>query len=230
MMAAGNLAMRFGDLLRPRNVKALTAVAAILAALLIVIEYNTLPAFDEAWIHQTVSDLGAFGPFALIGLMVLAIVVSPIPSGPIAVAAGALYGTNGGMVVSVLGAQIGALIAFSAARYLGYDAVRRSENPVMKFIAVPRSQRALMWVVFGSRLIPFISFDAISYAAGITNLSFWRFTIATALGVVPICWILSAMGAGMATGGTDWMLVVTIGGAITLVPATLALLRNWRRG
>jgi uncharacterized membrane protein YdjX (TVP38/TMEM64 family) len=206
------------------------ALAVAAGVAFVAANHPAFPVFDEAWVRATVRDLGVFGPVALIGLMVLAIVVSPIPSGPIAVAAGALYGTNGGMVVSVLGAQIGALIAFSAARYLGYDAVRRSENPIMKFIAVPRSQRALMWVVFGSRLIPFISFDAISYAAGITNLSFWRFTIATALGVVPICWILSAMGAGMATGGTDWMLVVTIGGAITLVPATLALLRSWRRG
>jgi uncharacterized membrane protein YdjX (TVP38/TMEM64 family) len=86
-----------------------------------------------------------------------------------------------------------------------------------------------MWIIFASRLIPFISFDAISYAAGLTNLTFGRFAIATLLGIVPICWILSAMGAGMATGGIDWMLVVTIGGVVTLVPAIVAWLRNWRR-
>lgn len=186
--------------------------------------------FDEAWLRATIGDLGVLGPLALTGLMVLAVVASPIPSGPIAVAAGALYGSTGGTVVSVVGAQIGAMIAFSAARYLGYDAVRRSENPILKFVAVPRSQRALMWFVFGSRLIPFISFDAISYAAGITNLSFWRFAIATAFGVVPISWILAAMGAGMATGGRDWMLIVTIGGGITLLPALVTLIRNRRRG
>jgi uncharacterized membrane protein YdjX (TVP38/TMEM64 family) len=185
---------------------------------------------DEAWLRATISDLGVFGPLALIGLMALAVVASPIPSGPIAVAAGALYGATGGMLVSVAGAQIGAMIAFSAARYLGYDAVRRSENPILKFVAVPRSQRALMWFVFGSRLIPFISFDAISYAAGITNLSFWRFAIATAFGIIPISWILAAMGAGMASGGSDWMLIVTIGGGITLLPAIVTLIRNRRKG
>ncbi len=205
------------------------ALAAAVGVALLALHHPKIPELTEDWVRDTVGGFGIFGPLALIGLMVLAIVVSPIPSGPIAVAAGALFGTLEGTVVSVLGAQTGALIAFGASRYLGYDAVRRSTNPVMKFIAVPRSQHALMLIVFASRLVPFISFDAISYAAGITNLSFGRFAIATALGIVPICWILAAMGAGMATGGTDWMLLVTVGGGITLVPATVAWLRS-RRG
>jgi uncharacterized membrane protein YdjX (TVP38/TMEM64 family) len=80
-----------------------------------------------------------------------------------------------------------------------------------------------MLIVFASRLVPFISFDAVSYAAGLTFLSFGRFAIATLLGIVPICFALAAMGAGMVEGGTDWMLVVTMGGAITLLP----ILAKW---
>lgn len=206
--------------------KALTAAAVVLAAIFIVNEYSKQPVFNETWVRQTVSDLGPFGPFALIGLMVLAIVFSPIPSGPIAVAAGALYGTSGGTIISIIGAEIGALVAFSLSRYFGYEAVRRSQNPVLKFIAVPRSQYALMWIVFASRLIPFISFDAISYATGLTNLTYCRFAIATAMGIVPICWALAAMGAGMATGGMNWILVVTLVGGLTLVPPIAAALRK----
>jgi uncharacterized membrane protein YdjX (TVP38/TMEM64 family) len=170
------------------------------------------------WVHNTVAGLGMAGPLALVGLMIAAIVVSPIPSGPIAVAAGALYGTLWGGVLAIVGAALGALIAFGAARYLGFDAIRRSDNPVLAYIARPRSQSALMLIVFASRLVPFISFDAVSYAAGLTCLSFSRFAVATLLGIVPICFALAAMGAGMAAGGTDWLFVVTMGGAITLVP------------
>ena len=215
----------------PRKMAVLAAVtvAAACAAAWLAFNHAQLPAFDAAWVHRAVGGLGIFGPLALIALMVLAVVVSPIPSGPIAVAAGMLYGATGGAVVSIVGAETGALIAFSMARHFGYDAVRRSQNPVMKFIAVPRSQGALMGIVFASRLIPFISFDAISYATGLTNLSSCRFAIATALGIVPICWTLAAMGAGMATGGIDWLVVVVAGGAITLVPAIVAALRV-RRG
>jgi hypothetical protein len=38
------------------------------------------------WVHDTVTDLGMAGPLTLVGLVILAIVVSPIPSGPIVVA------------------------------------------------------------------------------------------------------------------------------------------------
>jgi uncharacterized membrane protein YdjX (TVP38/TMEM64 family) len=227
MMASGNLPKPFGHLRRSRKTVMLIVVTVATAMTFIAAGHSEFPAFHESWIRQTAIDLGVFGPLALIGLMVLAIVVSPIPSGPIAVAAGALYGASEGAIVSIIGAEIGALIAFSMSRYFGYDAVRRSQNPIMKFIAVPRSQRGLMWIVFASRLIPFISFDAISYATGVTNLSFGRFAIATGLGIVPICSILAMMGAGMATSGMDWMLVVMVGGVITLVPAIVAAVRTW---
>ena len=37
-------------------------------------------------------SLGAGGPFVVIGLMILAIVFNPLPSAPIALASGAVYG------------------------------------------------------------------------------------------------------------------------------------------
>jgi uncharacterized membrane protein YdjX (TVP38/TMEM64 family) len=226
-MMTGRQIIPFIPLKRSR--KALL-IGVILAASLtfIAVWRAELPAVNETSLRQTISDLGAFGPFAVIGLMVMAIVVSPIPSGPIAVAAGALYGASEGTILSIIGAEIGALLAFSLSRYFGYGAIRRSQNPILKFIAVPRSQRALMWIVFASRLIPFISFDAISYATGVTNLTFGRFAIATAMGIVPICWALAAMGSGMATGEIDWMLVVLLGGGMTLAPAIIAVLRKRR--
>jgi uncharacterized membrane protein YdjX (TVP38/TMEM64 family) len=197
---------------------ALLLAAALIGLILPAFLETDHPVMSEAWVRGAVAGLGMAGPLALIGLMVLAIVASPIPSGPIAVAAGALYGTLWGGVFVVTGALLGALAAFGAARYLGFDAVRRSSNPVLKYIATPRSQISLMLIVFASRLIPFISFDAVSYAAGITCLSFGRFALATFLGVVPICFALAAMGAGMANGGTDWMWIVALGGGITLLP------------
>jgi uncharacterized membrane protein YdjX (TVP38/TMEM64 family) len=228
-MASGDFDMALGHLPQSRKTVMLVVGAVATVMALIASGYSRLPAFSETWIRQTADGLGVFGPIAMIGLMVLAIVVSPIPSGPIAVAAGALYGAAGGAIVSIIGAEVGALVAFGLSRYFGFDAVRRSQNPIMTFIATPRSQHRLMWIVFASRLIPFVSFDAISYATGLTNLSFSRFAIATGLGIVPICWTLAAMGAGMVTGGIDWGLVVIVGGGITLVPAVVTLLRTWRR-
>jgi uncharacterized membrane protein YdjX (TVP38/TMEM64 family) len=74
-----------------------------------------------------------------------------------------------------------------------------------------------MAIVFASRLIPFISFDAVSYAAGLTSLTLPRFALATALGVVPVSFVLSAIGAGMHDAEMSKPLLAVIAG-ITLIP------------
>ena len=43
-------------------------------------------------VKQIVVDLGVFGPIAIVALMTLAVVFSPIPSAPIAMVSGALFG------------------------------------------------------------------------------------------------------------------------------------------
>jgi uncharacterized membrane protein YdjX (TVP38/TMEM64 family) len=175
------------------------------------------PMFTEAWVRQKITALGSFGPVALVAIMALAIVVSPIPSGPVGVAAGAIYGTLLGGLLTVTGAFLGACIAFLAARYLGFDAIRKSENRVLRAIAAPRSQWSLMAIVFASRLIPFISFDAVSYAAGLTSLTFPRFAAATLLGVIPVSFVLTAIGAGLQDAEMSTPLLAVLGG-VTLVP------------
>ena len=53
----------------------------------------------------------------------------------------------------------------------------------------------LMTIIFVSRLLPFISFDMISYAAGVTSLSFWRFALATIAGIIPASFLLAHFGS-----------------------------------
>jgi len=192
-------------------------IGAVIVAVFLIGEAKWI-GFDVDAIQRLTIKLGVFGPAMIVGLMVLAIVVSPVPSGPIAMAAGALYGTTLGAVLSITGATIGASIAFGLARRLGRDAVRRSDNKILTYLSEPRSDAALMMVVFLSRLLPFISFDAVSYAAGVTVLGFWRFALATLAGVVPVSFALAAMGAGIATSNRDWTVLVVLCGGITLVP------------
>lgn len=178
------------------------------------------------WIEQ----LGLWGPLAIIGLMIAAIVMTPIPSGPLAMVAGAAYGPLWGTVYVVLGAQIGAILAFWIARVLGYEAIRRWERmrPLLDRLGKSESQTWLMAVVFASRLVPFLSFDGVSYAAGLTPLAFWRFALATVVGVIPVAFLLAYFGERLWTRESDWVLILGgLAGAITLLPIGLKLL--WSR-
>ncbi|TSA15300.1 MAG: TVP38/TMEM64 family protein [Betaproteobacteria bacterium] len=184
---------------------------------------------DRAALHDRITQLGPWGPLMVVGLMVLAILVSPIPSAPIALAAGAAYGHVWGTLYVLLGSEIGALAAFSLARWLGGETMRRwfGERLSMSLLG---SQNALMGIVLVSRLLPFISFDIVSYAAGLTVLSFWRFAIATLIGVVPASFLLAHFGGEMATGESDRIMISVLAlGAITLIPLVVKLIRDHLR-
>jgi len=181
---------------------------------------------DGAVLRQRIDALGAAGPLAVIALMVLAILVSPIPSAPIAVAAGAAYGHGWGMLYVLLGAELGALAAFGLARLLGRDALQRWFGDRLP-VGWLGSQNVLMGIVFASRLVPFISFDVVSYAAGLTALSFWRFAIATLAGIAPASFLLAHLGGEMATGETETIMYSVLAlGLITLVPVAAHFLRQ----
>lgn len=129
-------------------------------------------------LHEFVVQLGFFGPLVIIGVMTLAIVMSPIPSAPIALAAGMAYGHTWGTIYIVIGAELGAIIAFLIARLVGYEVLHRWFGDRLN-MGLLGSQKSLMLIVFVGRLLPFISFDLLSYAAGLTPLAFWRFALAT---------------------------------------------------
>ena len=184
---------------------------------------------NGAELRERVAQLGTWGPLMVISLMVLAILVSPIPSGPVAVAAGAAYGHAWGTLYVLLGAEIGALAAFGLARLLGRDVVQRWFGDRLS-VGLLGSQTALMGIVLVSRLLPFISFDIVSYAAGLTALTFWRFAVATLLGIVPASFLLAHFGSEMAASESDRIMVSILAlGVITLIPVAVKLIRDRMR-
>lgn len=185
---------------------------------------------DGAALRERIEHLGVWGPLAIIALMMLAVLVSPIPSAPIAMAAGAAYGHFWGTLYVVAGAEAGALAAFGIARMLGQAALHRWFGERLS-TGLIGSQNALTWIVFISRLLPFVSFDLVSYAAGLTRLSVWRFALATLAGIVPASFLLAHLGLEMTDGEADRFMYSALAlGLITAIPIALKLARDrWRR-
>ncbi|MTJ05181.1 MAG: TVP38/TMEM64 family protein [Sediminimonas qiaohouensis] len=156
-----------------------------------------------------IESAGAWGPVAIIGLMTMAVVASPIPSAPIALAAGAAYGHYAGTLYVAIGSEAGALIAFTISRVLGRRPVQRILGKHADY-GLLGSQNALTLTVFGSRLLPFVSFDAISYAAGLSGLHAWRFALATLAGILPASFVLAHFGSAAMDGEFgvgEWMAI-----------------------
>lgn len=184
---------------------------------------------DGAALRQWFDDLGAWGPLAVIGAMMTAILVSPIPSAPIGIAAGAIYGHIWGGVYVLAGSELGAIAAFCIARFAGYDILHRWFGEQLKQGLVG-SQNFLMLTLFASRLMPFISFDIVSYAAGLTNLTFWRFAVATLAGIIPAAFLLAHFGNALVDEEANRIfLAVLLLGLVTGLPLAASLYSKYRR-
>ena len=181
---------------------------------------------NSALLKSNIYELGSLGPLIIILSMMIAIIMSPIPSAPIALAAGALYGHTWGTLYVLIGSSLGAIIAFSIARLLGYDILQRWFGGKLA-VNWPGSQNTLMGIVFFSRLLPFVSFDIVSYIAGLTALSFWRFCIATIVGIAPASFLLAHFGGELSSVDTQRVaLAVLVLGLITLVPLFYRFIRS----
>jgi len=173
-----------------------------------------------------IREMGVAGPLMVIGLMIMAIVFNPLPSAPIALAAGAVYGHTWGTLYIITGAGIGAVIAFLIARFSGHDFIQKHLGKRFSF-GRWGSQNAMMSMVFLSRLVPFMSFDLVSYGAGLTSITLWRFTIATLFGLIPASFLLAHFGGELALAKLQTMgLFILIAGLVTLIPVLLKILKR----
>ena len=149
-------------------------------------------------------DAGPLAPLLLIGSMACAVVIPPIPSLPLDLAAGAVFGPFYGALYAIIGAEIGAIGCFLLARALGRDALSKLLKVETVFCQMCTDHQ-LMGLMFFARLIPVFSFDVVSYGAGLTNISLKTFALATLVGMTPPTFALTYLGGSLTT--TQWPLI-----------------------
>lgn len=184
---------------------------------------------DSKKLQPYIENAGILGPFVIIGFFIVAVVINPLPSAPIALAAGFAYGHTWGTVYVVIGSVTGAFVAFLIARLLGHDILYRWFGDKLK-VGLFGSQLGLMGMIVVFRLLPFISFDIVSYAAGLTNITWWRFLLATTVGIVPASFLLAHFGSEMGTGDPKRIgITVLLLGFMTVIPIAMMVALERRR-
>lgn len=154
------------------------------------------------WLHQA----GPFAPLIFMALMATAVVISPIPSLPLDIAAGVTFGTILGTAYSVIGAEIGAIASFLIGRALGQEVLTKLLRTNVAFCE-RCSDRHLAVFVLLARLIPLFSFDVISYGAGLTNMSLRTFALVTFVGMIPPTFALTYAGSQVVSG--TWLMLLS---------------------
>lgn len=172
---------------------------------------------------------GAWAPVVSIFIMIFQAVLAPLPAVIVTFANAALFGWVWGAAISWTGAMLGAMLCYAIALGLGHSLFQR-HAPLEAARRLERaSNRYGAWTIFIARLMPFVSFDAVSYAAGLLRLRFSTFLLATGIGQLPATIVYSMAGdflavdRGLLLGGILFMLLA---GAGVLILKTAFLRRN----
>lgn len=136
--------------------------------------------------REIIESAGPWAPLAYVGLKALTYVIAPLSGTPIKLAGGALFGFWEGAAYALAGDVIGATINFWIARFFRLKAIVRlaGKSALQKIDETTRhvgGWRALLV----ARLFLSSLYDFISYAAGLSNISFKHFFWVSLLGGIP---------------------------------------------
>ena len=163
---------------------------------------------DFIVVRKFVESYGAYAAAVSFALMILQSIAAPLPAFLLTFANANLFGWWQGAILSWSSAMAGATVCFYIARILGRDAVEKITSKAgLKQIDIFFEKHGRLSILI-ARLLPFISFDIVSYAAGLTSMSFGSFFVATGIGQLPATIIYSYVG-GMLSGGAR-MLVTAL--------------------
>ncbi|GFN36955.1 TVP38/TMEM64 family protein [Tepidimicrobium xylanilyticum] len=159
-----------------------------------------LSKLDVEGIKEYILSFGIWAPIVSFFLMVFQSVAAPLPAFLITFANAGLFGWVKGAILSWSSAMVGAVLCFYIARIYGRGTVEKLTNKFALEEVDKFFDRYGNYAILIARLLPFMSFDLVSYAAGLTPMKLWPFIWATGLGQLPATIVYSYVG-GMLTGG-----------------------------
>ncbi len=155
-------------------------------------------------IKEYILSFGILAPIISFLLMILQSVAAPLPAFLITFANAALFGWVKGAMLSWTSSMVGAALCFYIARFLGRDVVIKLTSKYALDNIDNFFDKYGKHTILIARLLPFISFDLVSYAAGLTSMKLSSFFIATGIGQLPATIIYSYVG-DMLTGSLKFV-------------------------
>lgn len=160
---------------------------------------------DFAELQAFIASYGAYAAAVSFALMIFQSLAAPLPAFLLAFANAAMFGFWKGFLLTYISSLVAAAICFYIGRIFGRDAVIRLVSRTGLTGVEEFFDRHGRLSVLIARLLPFISFDIVSYAAGLTSMGLWPFLLATAIGELPATVVYCYVG-GMLTGGAKLLI------------------------
>ncbi len=170
-------------------------VAFALGLATVFVAVLVLVARSPEEIQRAADGAGAWAPIAFVALAV-ALTLAFFPFPLVAAAAGVLFGTLEGTLLSIAGGTLGAMLAFLIARYAAHDAVQSLAGERLRRVQEAVARRGFVAVLY-ARIFPGVPRDVANYVFGVTHVGFAAFAAATLIGIAPRAFAYTALGGSL---------------------------------
>lgn len=166
---------------------------------------KVLSTTDTEPVKEYIRSFGSLAVVISFAFMVFQSLAAPLPAFLITFANAAIFGWIGGAVLSWTSSMVGAAACFGIAKLYGRNTVTKLTGKT-SLASVDR-----FFDKFGAksiviaRLLPFMPFDIVSYAAGLTSMKFWPFFLATGIGQLPATILYSYAGKMLGGGAKTFV-------------------------
>lgn len=150
---------------------------------------------DVDSIINFINSFGFLSSVVFFIAVIIEVIVAPIPSLVLYAAGGIIFGTFWGGTLALLGNIFGAVIAFKIAGRYGRKQVEGGVKKNRLAIFDKFSKKYGGYAIFLLRVNPLTSSDIFSYLAGLTKMPLKHLVLGTALGLAPLAYVQSYIGA-----------------------------------
>lgn len=173
--------------------------------------------FSPSYLREYLLGLGA-GGFLLFVIILSLSILLPIPSTPIAVLGGYLYGTFLGTVLGVIATVIGSVFSFLLIRTYGLPLLEKlvDKHQIIHLSRILQKRGNIAALI--SYSIPLFPNDSVSLTLGLTNIRFLTFLALVTLGNIPRFLLLNSFGEDLSLGfSIRTVILVLLAGLFLLI-------------
>lgn len=160
-------------------------------------------------LEDFIDSLGIFGVVVMILMMITQIVIAFLPGEPFELAAGVMYGTFGGLIVSLIACFIGSSIVFLLVRKFGKKLTMKffTEEKLSKykFIGTAHNRNKLLFIIF---LLPGTPKDLLTYFAPLTPIKYGSYIFIATIARIPSIISSTMAGHSLISGNLNATMVI----------------------
>jgi len=195
----------------------LKTISSILILLLILNLQKRYSGFTPEIIQGYIISLGMFGPLIFLGFAL----IRPLIFFPITImylASGLAFGGFWGGVIGISGALLSALTAHFVANKIGIDFLPMKWRSRICAVRDRVDEKGLRNMIL-IRFIPMISFDLISYSAGLSGVKLKPYLLGTLIGIAPRIFAYTYVGSNiMSPGDSNFWIALGVLILIFVIP------------